>query len=80
MITVVGAKSWRWKHRVAGKEKLLALGLYPDVSLAKAREAREAREDARRLLATGVDPSEQRKAATASRAVAFSATRVSQVS
>lgn len=67
LITVAGAKSWRWKYRVAGKEKLLTLGLYPDVSLAKAREARE---DARRLLASGVDPSEHRKAATASRAVA----------
>ncbi|AOX63782.1 hypothetical protein BIZ42_17230 [Stenotrophomonas sp. LM091] len=40
LITVAGAKSWRWKYRVAGKEKLLTLGLYPDVSLAKAREAR----------------------------------------
>ncbi len=40
-ITVAGAKSWRWKYRVAGKEKLLTLGLYPDVTLAKAREARE---------------------------------------
>ena len=67
LITVAGAKSWRWKYRVSGKEKLLTLGLYPDVSLAKAREARE---DARRLLASGVDPSEHRKAATASRAVA----------
>jgi len=67
LITVAGAKSWRWKYRVAGKEKLLTLGLYPDVSLAKAREARE---DGRRLLASGVDPSEHRKAATTSRAVA----------
>jgi integrase len=65
LITVAGAKSWRWKYRVAGKEKLLTLGLYPDVSLAKAREGRE---DARRLLASGVDPSEQRKAADAAKA------------
>lgn len=43
-ITVAGAKSWRWKYRVAGKEKLFTLGPYPDVSLPKAREAREARE------------------------------------
>lgn len=43
------------------------MGIYPDVRLAKAREARE---DARRLLASGVDPSEHRKAATAPRAVA----------
>lgn len=62
-----GSRYWRWKYRVNGKEKLLGMGIYPDVSLAKAREARE---DARRLLASGVDPSEHRKAATASRAVA----------
>ena len=62
-----GSRYWRWKYRVNGKEKLLGMGIYPDVSLAKAREARE---DARRLLARGVDPSEHRKAATASRAVA----------
>lgn len=60
-----GSRYWRWKYRVNGKEKLLGMGIYPEVSLAKAREARE---DARRLLASGVDPSEHRKAATASRA------------
>jgi len=60
-----GSRYWRWKYRVNGKEKLLGMGIYPEVSLA---EAREAREDARRLLASGVDPSEHRKAATASRA------------
>lgn len=61
-ITTAGSKSWRWKYRFSGKEKLLTLGLYPDVGLAAARGLRE---DARRLLADGVDPSEQRKAATA---------------
>lgn len=65
LVTVASAKSWRWKYRVAGKEKLLTFGLYPDVSLAMAREARE---DARRLLASAVDPSEQRKAASATKA------------
>ncbi|MCJ8005745.1 integrase arm-type DNA-binding domain-containing protein [Staphylococcus aureus] len=59
-ITVAGAKSWRWKYRFGGKEKVLALGLYPDVSLANARDARD---DARRLLRGGVDPGEQKKAA-----------------
>ncbi|WP_282294808.1 integrase arm-type DNA-binding domain-containing protein [Stenotrophomonas sp. PS02289] len=62
-ITVAGAKSWRWKYRIGGKEKLLTLGLYPDVTLAKARDARD---DARRLQRVGIDPGEQRKAATAS--------------
>ncbi|WP_312327955.1 integrase arm-type DNA-binding domain-containing protein [Stenotrophomonas sp.] len=63
MITTAGAKSWRWKYRVAGKEKLLTLGLYPDVTLASAREARD---DARRLLRSGVDPGLQRKAVASS--------------
>jgi len=44
---------WRLKYRFAGKEKLLALGVYPDVSLA---DARARRDDSRRLLANGVDP------------------------
>jgi len=48
------------KYRFLGKEKLLALGVYPEVSLG---EARERRAHARKLLATGVDPSEVKKAA-----------------
>jgi hypothetical protein len=36
-----GGRWWRFKYRYAGKEKLLSLGTYPDVSLARAREARE---------------------------------------
>lgn len=59
-LTLTGARSWRWKYRIAGKEKLLSIGLYPDVSLARAREARD---EARRLLARGVDPGAQKKAA-----------------
>lgn len=53
-----GAKYWRWKYRHAGKEKRLALGVFPEVALA---EARETTERARALLRTGVDPSGQRK-------------------
>lgn len=49
-----GARSWRWKYRIHGKEKRLTFGLYPDVSLKKARIARE---QAAALLRTGVDPS-----------------------
>ncbi|MGY8563289.1 integrase arm-type DNA-binding domain-containing protein [Paracidovorax citrulli] len=64
-LTTAGAKSWRWKYRVAGREKLLVIGLYPDVTLAMARAARD---DARRLLASGVDPGVQRKAAATARA------------
>ena len=48
-----GGKHWRWKYRFAGKEKRLALGTYPTVTLAKARLARDA---ARRTLSDGVDP------------------------
>lgn len=58
LLTPSGGKWWRFKYRVAGKEKLLALGTYPDVTLAKARDARE---EARRLLAEGVDPSAARQ-------------------
>jgi len=64
-LTTAGAKSWRWKYRVAGKEKLLVIGLYRDVTLAMARAARD---DARRLLAGGVDPGVQRKAVATARA------------
>lgn len=60
-----GSKLWRFKYRVAGKEKLLALGAYPDVSLKKARDRRD---EARRLLADGIDPGEVRKAAKATAA------------
>ena len=54
-----GSKLWRWKYRFLGKEKLMALGQYPDVSLAQAREAVDS---ARKALAAGIDPMEQRKA------------------
>jgi integrase len=60
-----GGKLWRFKYRFDGKEKRQALGSYPDTSLAKAREKRD---EARRLLADGIDPSEHRKAHKATRA------------
>ncbi len=53
-----GGKLWRMKYRVAGKEKLLSFGPYPDVTLA---EARERRDEARRLLRQGVDPSAEKQ-------------------
>ena len=53
-----GSKLWRLAFRFAGKQKLLALGAYPDVSLADARERRKA---ARALLAAGRDPSDQKR-------------------
>lgn len=54
-----GGKWWRLKYRFAGKEKRLSLGTYPEVSL---KQARERRDDARRLLNDGIDPSAHRKA------------------
>ncbi|MCR6631437.1 MAG: integrase arm-type DNA-binding domain-containing protein [Magnetospirillum sp.] len=53
-----GARLWRLAYRFGGKQKLLAIGIYPTVSLAAAREARDA---ARKLLAAGIDPSEDKK-------------------
>lgn len=53
-VTPTGGTYWRMKYRLNGKEKRLALGVYPDVSLA---DARAAREEARRQLAQGTDPS-----------------------
>ncbi|MBT2866541.1 integrase arm-type DNA-binding domain-containing protein [Chromobacterium violaceum] len=53
-----GSKYWRLKYRIDGKEKRLALGVYPEVSLA---EAREKRDQARKLLSEGTDPSEAKK-------------------
>ena len=48
-----GSKYWRLAYRFEGKQKILALGVYPDVPLILAREWRD---DARKLLATDVDP------------------------
>lgn len=62
-ITNKGQKYWRFKYRFAGKEKLLALGVYPDTSLAAARKKRD---EARTLLADGIDPTINRKAEKAS--------------
>ena len=55
-----GSKYWRLKYRIAGREKTLALGVYPDTSLAMAREARDG---ARRELAKGLDPGETKRTA-----------------
>lgn len=59
LITPAGGKRWIFKYRIDAKEKSLALGTYPDVSLA---EARSRRDSAREKLAAGLDPSEAKKA------------------
>jgi integrase len=58
MVTPSGGKWWRLKYRLNGKDGLLSLGVYPDVSLA---DARQRREETRKLVASGVDPSEKRR-------------------
>ena len=55
-----GGKWWRFKYRFEGKEKRLSLGVYPDVGL---KDARDKHAEARKLLAAGVDPSANKKAA-----------------
>ncbi|RYM66803.1 integrase [Serratia liquefaciens] len=54
-----GSKYWRLKYRFVGKEKMLSIGVYPDVSLA---DARQKRDEARKVLAAGGDPGEVKKA------------------
>jgi integrase len=59
LITPSGGKLWRFQYRFDNKQKILALGSYPSVTLS---DARQRREDARKLLANAVDPCAQRKA------------------
>ena len=59
LVASTGGKRWRLKYRFDGKEKLLALGTYPDISL---QEARTKRHEARNLLAHDIDPGDTRKA------------------
>ena len=60
-----GGKWWRFKYRISGKEKRLSIGVYPDVGL---KDARERRDELRRLLASGVDPGVNRKVQKAAKA------------
>ncbi|CAM7946368.1 TPA: tyrosine-type recombinase/integrase [Enterobacter bugandensis] len=53
-----GSKYWRLQYRFDGKQKMLALGVYPDVSLA---DARARRDEARKLLANSIDPGDKKK-------------------
>lgn len=60
LVTPAGGKLWRLKYRIDSREKLLAMGSYPEVSLADARKRREA---ARELIAAGKDPSREKQRA-----------------
>ena len=64
-VATSGGKWWRLKYRFNGKEKRLSLGVYPDVGL---KDARNRRDDARKLVANGIDPSENRKVQKSARA------------
>ncbi|MBL8525109.1 MAG: tyrosine-type recombinase/integrase [Betaproteobacteria bacterium] len=68
LVSPNGSKWWRLKYRLLGKEKLFSLGVYPDIGL---KDARKRRDDARALIANGIDPAVNRqvqKAATLERA------------
>ncbi|PTR16500.1 uncharacterized protein DUF4102 [Nitrosospira sp. Nsp2] len=80
LVTPSGGRWWRFRYKSDGKEKLLSLGIYPDILLAsrtlkdeetgktrKIKGARELRNKARELLAQGVDPDEDRKAQKATK-------------
>lgn len=64
-VSPTGNKWWRLKYRFDGKEKRLALGVYPDVKLKDARDRRDA---ARKLLSDGIDPGEHKKVQKTARA------------
>lgn len=64
LIAPAGGKWWRVNYRFGGKQKTLSMGVYPDVKLGNARERRD---EARRLIANGIDPGEHRKVARAAK-------------
>ena len=70
LVTPTGGRLWRFRYRLGGVEKLLTLGAYPDVTLKRAREKRE---DARKLLADGIDPNAKRRAEKSAHANTFEA-------
>lgn len=66
-----GSKLWRWAYRYNGQQKTLALGAYPEITLA---EARRKRDEAKALLASGIDPGQQRKLDKITRAISNAVT------
>jgi integrase len=58
-VAPTGARRWRFKYRISGKEKRISLGVYPDVGL---KDAREKLDEVRKQLRSNIDPSERRKA------------------
>ena len=70
LINPSDSRWWRLKYRVAGKEKLLSLGVYPEISL---KQAHDRRDECRRQLANGIDPGVKRKVEKASEVDSFEA-------
>jgi integrase len=68
LVTPAGGRLWRFRYRHAGRESMLGLGAYPEVSL---KAARDRREEARKLVAAGADPAAQRRAERAGHANTF---------
>lgn len=64
LVTPTGAKLWRWRYRFDGKEKMMALGEFPIVTL---KDVRERHYEARKTLSSGVDPMAERKAEAAAK-------------
>ena len=69
-VAPTGGKYWRYAYRFGGKQKTLALGIYPDIGLAKARERHQ---EARTQLAQDIDPSAHKQAVKARKANTFEA-------
>ena len=67
LVTATGSKLWRLKYRADGKEKKLALGTYPDVSL---KDARAKRDEARRVTQAGTDPAVAKREARVAKRIA----------
>lgn len=70
LVAPTGGKLWRLKYRIDGREKTLALGRYPDVGLA---DARSRRDEARKQIAQGIDPSAEKQVQRQARIIAAKA-------
>ena len=65
LVLPTGGKYWHFRSKVGGKEKRMSFGTYPEISLS---DARDKRDEARRQIASGISPSDVRKAQKAARA------------
>lgn len=68
LINPAGSRWWRLKYRIDGREKSLALGVYPEVTL---KEARDKKDEARRLMRNGIDPSAKKQSEKAASGDSF---------